>query len=305
MNTDHGQSNPSLEYDERFASLDAAWAEFDARRLEATDAPAAAPPDWTALAARADALLHESADLRIAIWYVRAVIRSQGLASLPAALERIMAMLEEHGRYTQPIREEGQPDDGHAIALAWLGSTDARREMMHAPLGGASDHDLHALMNESKWSAVHRESAAALQAVPWLDLGTTLARIEQRVNRGEGHHLDTRPLCDLFAQVHRLVARHPVQADPSPPVNANEPTAVAAATSTAASSDNPPLPPITRDQAMEYIDAAIAYFSITEPGHPAPILLRRARRTIGMDFHQLIDELMPDARAALGVISGP
>jgi type VI secretion system protein ImpA len=51
----------------------------------------------------------------------------------------------------------------------------------------------------------------------------------------------------------------------------------------------------TRADAKRALEQISAFLERTEPGHPAPIFVRRAVRLLEMDFLQIIAELAPDA----------
>lgn len=51
----------------------------------------------------------------------------------------------------------------------------------------------------------------------------------------------------------------------------------------------------SREDVVRAIDAVIDYYTAREPGHPVPVLMRRARHWVGMDFLALLDDLVPDS----------
>lgn len=53
----------------------------------------------------------------------------------------------------------------------------------------------------------------------------------------------------------------------------------------------------TRDDVLRAIDAIVAYYQAREPGSPVPVLMKRARNWVSMDFLQVLDDLVPDAMA--------
>lgn len=59
----------------------------------------------------------------------------------------------------------------------------------------------------------------------------------------------------------------------------------------------------SRDDVVRALDAICDYYKLREPGHPVPVLMKRARHWVGMDFLQLLDDLVPgsaeDARRVL------
>ena len=49
----------------------------------------------------------------------------------------------------------------------------------------------------------------------------------------------------------------------------------------------------TRDDAILALEKVCSYFTVNEPSHPAPFLLRRVQQTIPMNFHEILHNLMP------------
>ena len=50
-----------------------------------------------------------------------------------------------------------------------------------------------------------------------------------------------------------------------------------------------------REDVTRAIDAIVEYYRAREPGHPMPVLMKRARHWVAMDFLELIDEIVPDS----------
>jgi type VI secretion system ImpA family protein len=53
----------------------------------------------------------------------------------------------------------------------------------------------------------------------------------------------------------------------------------------------------SREDVLRAIDAITDYYKAREPGSPVPVLMRRARHWVGMDFLQVLDDLVPDSIA--------
>lgn len=51
----------------------------------------------------------------------------------------------------------------------------------------------------------------------------------------------------------------------------------------------------SREDVVKALDAIADYYKAREPGHPVPVLLKRARHWVGMDFLELLDDLLPDS----------
>ena len=51
----------------------------------------------------------------------------------------------------------------------------------------------------------------------------------------------------------------------------------------------------SRDDVIRAIDAIVEYYGAREPGHPVPVLMRRARHWVTMDFLTLLDDMVPES----------
>ena len=51
----------------------------------------------------------------------------------------------------------------------------------------------------------------------------------------------------------------------------------------------------SRDDVLRAIDAICEYYQAREPGHPVPVMMKRARHWVGMDFLALLDDLVPES----------
>lgn len=60
----------------------------------------------------------------------------------------------------------------------------------------------------------------------------------------------------------------------------------------------------SRADVSRAIDEICAYYQQAEPGHPVPLLLRRAQRLVDKDFLALMEDLLPDSLAPLGNLIG-
>lgn len=54
----------------------------------------------------------------------------------------------------------------------------------------------------------------------------------------------------------------------------------------------------TREDVVRAIDAIVDYYNAREPGHPVPVLMKRAKHWVNMDFLALLDDLVPDSMPA-------
>lgn len=60
----------------------------------------------------------------------------------------------------------------------------------------------------------------------------------------------------------------------------------------------------SREDVIRMLDKMCDYFSRNEPSSPVPLLLKRARRLVSMDFMEIIRELAPDSVAKVETLGG-
>jgi len=60
----------------------------------------------------------------------------------------------------------------------------------------------------------------------------------------------------------------------------------------------------SREQALQALDLAIAYFRTAEPSSPVPLLLQRAKRLATMDFLEIVKDLASDGLSQVRNVGG-
>jgi type VI secretion system protein ImpA len=60
----------------------------------------------------------------------------------------------------------------------------------------------------------------------------------------------------------------------------------------------------SKEDVSRALDQIAEYFERHEPSSPVPLLVRRARRLVGMSFVDIIRDLSPDAISQVNVVSG-
>jgi type VI secretion system protein ImpA len=60
----------------------------------------------------------------------------------------------------------------------------------------------------------------------------------------------------------------------------------------------------SRDDALRLLDKVCDYLERQEPSNPAPLLIKRARRLMTMNFVDIIRDMAPDSLAQVETIAG-
>lgn len=278
--------------------------------------------DWYSISERTETLLTECFDLRVALWKMRANLHINGISALYQGLYHIDKSYTDDTVTVFPQSEPEQPSDSiHAAALGWLATTSCIHEIKNSLIFPDTRLTIDELLNlrpeeqEGKrlhYSEVvkvigHANAFFATKQLPslqeQLSLGLeTLERIENYANlHAEGYRLDCRHIRDyLQASVRSLTSleQHvlPIDNEGAQTDSPEEENSVPGACTNRQFR--------SRQDVILVLDQVLNYFQQHEPGHPAPILIRRSQKMIGMDFTTLIEELLPEALPSLQQLAG-
>ncbi|HET9645258.1 MAG TPA: type VI secretion system protein TssA [Burkholderiaceae bacterium] len=311
---------PDLEYDNAMLALN----QSAAGKPETQFGPGT-PPDWPSVREQAEALFERTRDLRIALLWVRAMVRLEGFLALPQGLRLLHGLLERFWDALHPV-----PEDGDAFArmntLALLREPDGllgdvRQSTLSTQRGvgeirvrsvevalnlfparegeAALNRDQVAQMLEGavkQDGRLHRAPESAMQHLQALS-----RLLDERVGTEAP---DFRPLHAMIKAV-ASVMPSALQADAQEgqPESGTEMPMAADGIAPAASGRLAGTVR-SREDAVRAIDMICEYLERAEPTNPAPLLLRRARRMINRNFLQLLKELAPDALAEVARVMG-
>ena len=62
---------------------------------------------------------------------------------------------------------------------------------------------------------------------------------------------------------------------------------------------------MTREDAIRMLDKVCDWIQRNEPGHPSPLLIRRAQRLMSKNFIEIIRDLAPDGIDQVERLAGP
>lgn len=308
---DDGPCGPDLEYDNAFLELTKA-----AEGKPETQFERAVPPDWRDVRERAEALLERSRDLRIALFWLRAVVNLEGALAIVPALQLVLGLLQSQWESLHPLPD---PDDNdpyaRANALAVLPQKEgALGDLLSASLlhvKGVGDLRLRDVevavgslpAREGEQSYSRDQLARMLMATAETGDGLRQVLTQARdllralgdlMNErfGSGSSSELKPLTDLFSRAQTLLPA-PEQAIPGESgdgaiegIEAGEALGSKAALSGAVQS---------RADALRAIDLVCAYLERHEPTNPAQLFLRRAGALLERNFLELLKELAPNA----------
>jgi type VI secretion system protein ImpA len=311
-------AGPDLEYDNDFLALTQA-----AAGKPETQFAAAEPPDWRGVRKLAESMMARTRDLRVAVLWVRALVRLDGFGGLLPGLKLLDALVTVQWAGVHPLPD---PDDGDPYArvnaLTVLGTLDGllgdvrtARLVQDRALADLTARAVELALGlapaaggepEPGRGAVEQMLAAAIASDP--ALRTRCGEIAERARQLNlaieaalgGEAPDLQPLVKLLNGIVTLLPPDPeAEAEAAGEAGGGAAGAGGAAPARGlAGSVN------SREDAIRAIDMVCAYLSRAEPTNPAPLFLKRARQLISHDFLQLLKVLAPDALPEVARIVG-
>lgn len=325
-----GEAAPSgedLEYDADFAALEQAGAGKPEQQYGDTIIPAE-EPDWRTVHQLATSLAQRTRDLRVAVWLLRSEARLHGLAAAAQALCLVQGLLERHWDTVHPQLDASDGNDPtmRMNALVPLASASAvladLRAATLAPergsltvrelelgLGKAEPHgdesapsEAGALQAVEAVLAQHPELPATFGAA--VEAARNMARLLDDKVGGQGPELT--PLQRLLKIVDEGLRRARGEA-PAEPTDAPEAGAAGGSTGGMAQRGTVAVPGSinSRDDAMRMLEKVCEWVERNEPSHPAPLLIRRAHRLMGMSFVEIMRNMAPDGMGQVQMLAGP
>jgi type VI secretion system protein ImpA len=286
----------------------------------------AQPPDWRMVRKHAESLFDRTRDVRIAVYWARAMLRLEGAASLPDSLRLVRGLME---RYWDEVHPRPDPDDGDPYArlnalndmISLEGMAGDLRESailksrafgefngrtVEIAMGTAEPRSNDMVLSPVQIEELLRDASAQepelakmpVNAKRELEALTELVR--ERV--GYARTPDFKPLTDIFTSLAGWLA----------PAENADPNAGAGADNAADGGADAPRRGRSglgdridsRADATRAIEMVCAYLERTEPTNPAQLLLRRASKLINKNFLELVREFAPDCRRRSGAGDG-
>lgn len=307
-----------LEYDPAFLALQRAGEGKPETQYGDSIQPAE-EPDWPLVMREALALAERTRDLRIGTWLVRAGARLDGMPGAARGLRLVQALLENHWEHVHPVLDASEGNDPTARVSALMplahpaaGLADLRAATLTGgrlgipvrqvelaaggePLGGETVPSA-AGVREGVASALAEVPALAghLEAAHAAAAGIS-GTLEARLEASQTPDLAAlRKLLQRVAETARAASGG--DAAVAPAGGNGVPAATAAPRSADAIA--------SREDAGRALDRIAAWLEANEPGHPAPLLIRRAQRLLAMDFLEIIQDIAPDGLGQVQRLAG-
>jgi len=310
-----------LEYDDEFREMEKAAAGRPPSQFELNGVP----PDWRAVLNQAQTLFERTRDLRIAIYWSRARLRTDGAATLGEGLRLVHGLLDRYWDDLHP-----RPDDGDAYArinaLIDMGSPggllgDLRESVVvnDRAIGELRGRDVEVALGSLEprigespqgRGQIEEMLRAAMKTHPELREfpAAAVIRLEQlqqlmRDRVGYAAAPEFKSLLTALSGLRNLI---PGEDGRSPAGNfaADSDDAAAASGSQRGSRAGLSGAIDSRAEALRAIDMVCEYLERTEPTNPAQMLLRRARRLVNKNFVELVRELAPESLNEVARVMG-
>lgn len=319
---------PELDNDPEWQALDQAAAGKPERQYGDKVFPAE-PPEWPQVHELAMNLAQRTRDVRLAVWLTRTGARLHGMPGAARGLQFVQALLEQRWDFVHPQLDASDNNDPtmRLNALAPLVAGDALLADLRAAgvaavrgsltlrelelgLGKAEPHgdevrpsEAGVLQGLGAMVASHPEARQAL--IDALDAAKAIgAAVESQVGS----------LAPSLAPLTRLLQVGTLALGRLAPEGGSELTGEDAEAE--ANAGNHGGGRVGgggggggairgRSDAARELERICDWFDRNEPGHPAPLLLRRAQRLMNMSFIEIIQDMAPGGIDQVQTIAGP
>lgn len=322
-----------LEYDDEFGELERIAQPKEEQQIGDTIV-AAEEPDWREMYKRATALFSRTKDLRVTLYMLRGAVHEDGFVGLCACLQVLHSLIAERWDSVHPLLD---PDDDNdptmrvnivaglcdkasvldAVRKAPLVSSRALgrfslRDMKIAsgeitPTGDEASPEMAAI--EGAFMEAPAEEVQATQTALQQSIDAVVA-IESSLTEkvGAANATDLNGLVSLLRECVNTVNEQLSRRGLGDPSLTAEAGADAEEGFAAAAGGAAPVARAgeisSREDVVRVLDKLCDWYARAEPSSPVPVLLRRAKRLVHMDFMDIVRDLAPDGLAQVEKFRG-
>ncbi len=310
-------SGPDLVYDAAFMALESAAQGKPEHQMGTTVVPGE-DADWKAVQRQSTALLPKTRDLRIAIYLLKALIRTSGWKGLSEGLALIRGLVEQYWDKGLHPRPDGNDDPIRLNALMELESPDVLAALRAIPLcvsqvlgpltmkqvegvlsgGDAGPETLNMATIEGMLSESPLDSLQAIQAA----LGSSSEAIGA-IESATSSSLEQ--VGAVMRSAGKIVGDAVARQTPGTAAQ-DDASGDARANGTGPSYAGGQLKGeiSSRDDVLKALDKICAYYAKYEPSSPIPMFMERCKRLVVMSFVDIVNELVPDAAKQVDLLRG-
>jgi type VI secretion system protein ImpA len=323
-------SGSDLEYDPAYMALDAAARPKLEQQFGDIVIPAV-EPEWRSLIGSTTDLLQRSKDVRVAVLALRAATHTQGIAGFSLGLSLLLELLE---RFWDTMHPQLDADDNNdptmrLNALAPLGDSNINgcivlRDLYDCTIGTSRDvglvrvrdiaiahNKLAASSGDPGYSAgqiegalqdIHAAEPALLEAA--ISSAAALQKLESIIEEktGRADYIDLKPLRSITHLLRQVCQTATGTASADADGQDAGDGAAQGAGGTGGGAIRGEIN--SRQDALLMLDKVISYLERAEPGNPAPLLIKRAKRLVGVSFMDIMADLAPDAVTSIQIVTG-
>ncbi|MBS0343630.1 MAG: type VI secretion system protein TssA [Proteobacteria bacterium] len=316
----------NLEYDSAFTALEAASQGKPEQQFGDTVIPAV-EPEWRQVSEQAQELLARTKDARPAILLMRASTRMQGIEGFSLGLALVAGLLERYWDDLHPkldAEDDNDPtmrlnalaplaDDGTVLRELYEARVGVARgigpirvrdiAVAHGTLNAVgSDENFSLSQIDGALESIHAESPEAIQILLGLapQVAALQALLSDRTGRSDAVDLaPLRGICSMLVKACSHLGGDAAQeGDAQGDESAGSEGGAAAAPAAARGEIR------SRQDALQTLDRVIRYLEQAEPGNPAPLLINRAKKLIGVSFLEIMADLAPNALDTIEMVTG-
>jgi len=324
--SEESPAGDNLEYDPAFTALESA-SQGKAEQQFGDTLIAAVEPEWRQVSEQAQALLARSKDARPAMLLLRASTHLQGIEGFGQGLALLTSLLD---RYWDHLHPQLDADDGNdptmrLNALAPLADESSLlRDLYDARVGVArgigpirvrdiaiAQGTLAAVGDDAGFSqaqidgaleSIHGESPHVIEMLA--GLGAQVAALQNLLaeRTGRSDAVDLAPLrgiCTMLSKSCSHLGGSDAAAEGGEDAGASAAEAGGTGAAPAARGEIR-----SRQDALQTLDRVIRYLEQAEPGNPAPLLISRAKKLIGVSFLEIMADLAPNALDTIEMVTG-
>ncbi len=315
-------SGSDLEYDPAYMALEADARPKAEQQFGDTVIPAV-EPEWRSLIGSATDLLQRTKDVRVAVLALRAATRTQGMQGLALGLTLTVGLIDKFWDTIHPQLDAQDNNDPTMRINALAPLTDSAmllRDVYDCLVGtsrnvgpvrvrdiaiannklaaGSGDPGYSAAQVEGALQDIHAADPAALEAA--ISTAAAVQKLESIIQEktGRSDFIDLKPLhsiTQLLRQACQTATGH--ASDQAEGHSAGDDTAQGTGGANRGEINS-------RQDALLMLDKVISYLERSEPGNPAPLLIKRAKRLVGVSFMDIMADLAPDAVSSIQIVTG-
>lgn len=322
MNDFSSSEITDVEFDPRYSEIEFAILDYDNETDPLSSTDNNRNVNWHNIYEQSLELLKICFDLRVVLWSMRASLHIDGFSAFYKYTSDIDKKYSEERINIFPQADIDQnKDDGHATALGWLATASCLQEIKNSKIFPENVLTIDELLNiknsekESKDIHIFEIKKIINQANKYFEkkgipslkdqIISELSFVEHIENYANLHAENYKLDCHYIRDYLRMFLGFVNSMDSNFIVDEKETPEEVLEEVQEEYYNNKSFEHIrSRQDVILLLDKILDYFQNYEPSHPAPILLRRSQKMIGMNFSEIVEELLPESLNSLSNLSG-